>query len=149
MSGVLGPEEAELKTLESAFELAWDAVSFPAVYGDNEFKGEKTKPWVRLSILPTEGQRADLGGNDSPRHEFKGVIVLQCFIPRSGDKSPQWVAALLTTSVRAIFQDKEFVTETGGHLICFNTSYRRVPLESSWARYNIRTPYRRDEVFLL
>jgi hypothetical protein len=142
---LLGPEEAELKTIEGAFRAAWDATEYPAVYGDNEFKGERTKSWVRLSVLAGEANRADLGSS-APMHEFAGIVLVQCFIVRTGD-SPQWIAAKLTKLVREIFQDKSFVTETDGHVICFSTGCRRAPPEGSWARYNIQTPYRRNEVF--
>jgi hypothetical protein len=142
---LLGPEEAELKALECAFRDAWDAAEYPVVYGDNEFKGERTKSWVRLSVLAGTPDRVDLG-NSAPMHEFVGVILVQCFIVRTGD-SPQWIAAKLTKLVREIFQDKNFVTETNGHIICFTTGCQRVAPEASWARFNIRTPYRRNEVF--
>lgn len=145
MSGVLTPAEAELKSLETAFILAWDAENYPVVFGDDAFKGERTKPWVRFSVLPGKADRADLGGS-STRHEYPGEIVVQCFIPQSEGVSPQWIAAKLNDAVLAIFQDAEFVTESNGHIICYATGYRRVPPEASWQRYNVITPYKRYEV---
>lgn len=145
MSIPLTPEEAELNSLETAFSAAWDATNTPVVFGDDAFKGERTKPWVRFSVLPGEGTRADLGGTTT-RYEFTGVITVQCFIPQSEPTSPQWLAAQYTQAVRDIFQDKQFVTVNNGHIICYATSYRRVPPEASWQRYNILTPFKRYEV---
>ncbi len=142
---LLGPEEAELKTIEGAFRAVWDETTYPVVYGDNEFRGDKTKTWVRLSILAGAPDRVDCG-NSAPMHEFVGVILVQCFIVKTGN-SPQWIAALLTKLVRDIYQDQTFVTETDGAIICFTTGCRRVAPEASWARYNISTNFRRNEVF--
>lgn len=141
----LGPEEAELKALESAFVDAWDEVTYPYVLGDNPFQGERTKPWVRLSIQPGKGDRQDLGGS-SPRKQYPGNIIVQCFIPQHWTKGPQWVAADIKQRVAAIFDDVQMVTETDGHIVCDTTSYQRLPPESSWQRYNVVTPYTRYEV---
>lgn len=141
----LGPEQAELKTLESAFSDRWDALTFPCVIGDEPFKGERTKPWVRFSVLPGKGDRQDLGSSN-PRHQYPGLIQVQCFIPQQWEKNPQWVAADLNQRVADIFNDQQFVTDTQGHIVCETTSYQRVPPESSWARYNVVTPYVRYEV---
>ena len=145
MSTLLGPEEAELKILETTFSEAWDDVAFPYVIGDDAFQGERTKPWVRFSVLPGKGLREDLGSS-APRYEYPGTLTVQCFIPQQWETAPQWVAADLCQRVRAIFEDQQFVTDTDGHIVCYETSYQRLPPESSWQRYNVVTPYVRYEV---
>ncbi len=147
----LGPEEAELKALQTAFTAVWDAIkaTYPFVLGDTPFKGEALKTWVRLAILPGKGDRQDLGSS-SPRHVFPGTIVVQCYVSTQATKSPDWIAADLTQKVRPIYEDKQFVTDTNGHIVCDTTYHIRVSKlisdKTGWLRYDIITPYTRYEV---
>lgn len=145
MSLDLTPSTAELKLLETTFREGWDATNYPVVFGDDPFKGEQTKPWVRFSVLPGKPDRQDLG-SDNTRHAYPGLIVVQLFIPKNTSVSPAWLAASLTDVVAGLFRDKEFATETGGQIFTYTTGYRRVPPEAGWQRFNITTPYIRYEV---
>jgi hypothetical protein len=140
----LTPEEAELKTLESTFTAGWDATTYPVVLGDDPFKGPALASWVRFAVMHGTSDRRDLGTSVA-RFNHPGVITVQCFLSQQGTTSPHWLAAQLRAVVRELFQEKEFTTETGGQVLTYTTSIKRVPPEKSWQRYNITTPFLRIE----
>lgn len=142
----LTADKAALSAILTAWQAAWNAATYPYVVGDVEFQAPRQQAWVRLSVQNGEATRRDLGST-ATRHEFPGVITVQCFIPRQPDLSPEWVAADISDAVREIYQDKEFETEAGGQLLTYTTAApRRLPPEAGWQRFNIQTPFQRFEV---
>ncbi len=133
--------EAEEKALKGAFLTGWAAnqSTYPAKY-DGSPKIDTSGAYVIFSVLPGDGARLELG--DTGNSRWVGIVIVQIFVPEAGGVR---VAGTVGDLVKAIFHDQQFTTDTGGKILCRQTSLRRAGQEGARIQYNAVTPFQRDE----
>lgn len=137
----MGAFASEGKALKAAFIAGWAsyASTYPVKYDGSPFT-QPSGAWVAFFVLRGDGERLELGTGGLSR--YPGLVMVQIFVPESGGIR---LAEDIGDLVKGVFHEQPFTTESGGRILCRQTSLRRAGQEKALLQFNAVTPYQRDE----
>lgn len=131
------PQEAE-DAINAHFEAGWAGLT-PVSYENKPFNGEEQEnPWITLTIEHNIGTVASLGGEGDRNYRNFGIIQIQVFSPKGGQKRPNTV---LANTAKLIFRGKHLT----GNLWFRNESVSAATPSGKWYQQNVTAEFIYDE----